>query len=185
MFFARKHQSCYIFDRILGSIDHPYPDNCLHTPMSADMHPEINIPAQRPQWAEEVPVVVPKLDRLQKVSMSIDPGSGIVAFQMRGMPGKIHVYYEGNRLGAQNLNSFEDRVMHAYGRMTKSYPTIAQAMMDLQDFDIIGTYSNGQLDIDADHPALKAWVAGDSRLEGRIEAQQAHAWRPSKKVAPR
>ena len=91
------------------------------------------IPVGRPQWGDEAAVVVPKLESQQRVAAMIDPGSGIVACAIPSEPGRLLVYYEGNRMGACNMNTLEDRTLNAYGRMAKSYPTVAMAMLDAID----------------------------------------------------
>lgn len=132
------------------------------------------IPHKRPQWGDEAAVVVPKLDRQQYVAIMIDPGSGIVACAMANMPDKLLVYYEGNRMGACNMNTLEDRTMNAYGRMAKNYPTVAMAMMDASDFEVIGRISPDGFDVDVSNPSLKAWVAHQPEL---LESPP-KAWRP-------
>lgn len=132
------------------------------------------IPVGRPQWGDEAAVVVPKLESQQRVAAMIDPGSGIVACAIPSNPDKLLVYYEGNRMGACNMNTLEDRTLNAYGRMAKSYPTVAMAMLDANDFEAIGTISPNHFDIDVSSPNLKAWVAHEPQL---LESPQ-KAWRP-------
>ena len=134
--------------------------------MSFDATPGVAnpVPPQRPAWGEEAAVVVPKAERAQWVAAMIDPGSGIAGCGVPGLPDKLLVYYEGNRLGASNLNTLEERTLHAYGRMTKKYPTVAMAMMDRNDFEVIGTISPDRFEVDMKSTALQAWVNHDPKL---------------------
>lgn len=51
-------------------------------------------------------------------------GSGIVSLPCPPPPW-LKVYFEGNLYGAENLKSFEQRVMHAAQRCVHGYPTVA------------------------------------------------------------
>lgn len=118
-----------------------------------------DIPTARPAWGDEATIVVPKIEHQQRVAGSIDPASGIVAFRVHNAADKLIVYYEGNRFNSSSMSELEDRVMNAYGRMSKTYPTIAMAMMDASDFEVVGTVEPNRVQIDHDHPAVQAWVA--------------------------
>jgi hypothetical protein len=48
-------------------------------------------------------------------------GSAIVG--QPSAPGRIRIYYEGNVVGAVNLDRFRDRVVQAAARMLHNYPT--------------------------------------------------------------
>lgn len=118
-----------------------------------------DIPNTRPAWGDEAAIVVPKIEQQLRVSGSIDPASGIVAFRVHNAPHKLIVYYEGNQFHTSSMAKLEDRVMNAYGRMSKKYPTIAMSMMDASDFEVVGTVQPDRVQIDHDHPALQTWVA--------------------------
>lgn len=62
---------------------------------------------------------------------TIDPQSGIVA-AVRG--DQVDVYYEGNRMGAENLSLYAQRVTNAAGRLFKRYPTVARSVYSLAEF---------------------------------------------------
>lgn len=62
---------------------------------------------------------------------TIDPRSGIVAAR-RGE--QVEVYFEGNRLGAENLRLYAQRVTNAAGRLFQRYPTVARAVYSLAEF---------------------------------------------------
>lgn len=61
----------------------------------------------------------------------IDQRSGVVA-KRKG--DQVAVYYEGNRMGADNLNRYAERVTNAAGRLFKRYPTVARSAYSLSDF---------------------------------------------------
>ena len=46
----------------------------------------------------------------------------------------VHVSYEGNLYKAENLEKWEQRVMHAADRLASGYPTIARCTMPLEQF---------------------------------------------------
>lgn len=125
---------------------------------------ELPVPRIRPQWGERAAVVVPKLAHQREVAMSIEPGSGIVAFQMPGAADRFIVYYEGNLSGASNLATFEDRAMNAYGRMAKSYPTVAMSALKRDLFEVIGHIAPNEFEINRGSAALEAWTAHDPAL---------------------
>jgi hypothetical protein len=123
-----------------------------------------DIPEVRPQWGEPAAVVVPKPEFAQLVSASIDPGSAIVAFRHSASDDRLIVYYESNRLGASNLNTLQERALHAYGRMAKKYPTIAMSSMEANMFEVVGSIDPDRFEIDKTHPAVQAWVAHEPNL---------------------
>jgi len=67
-------------------------------------------------------------------------GSGIVGGVYGINPGKLHVYFEGNIHGAGNINTFEDKLFHAWGRMDQRYPTTAQMVVDDHDVLHVGAF---------------------------------------------
>jgi hypothetical protein len=64
-------------------------------------------------------------------------GSGIVG-SPHG-PG-IRIDYEGNRHGASNIETWEDKVLHAAGRHVKHYPTSARAYVTEENLIEVGVF---------------------------------------------
>lgn len=125
-------------------------------------------PAERPQWGEPAAVIVPKLQCQERIGATIKPGSAIVAYRLLSDLSLVQTYYEGNMLGASNLNSFEERALTAYGRMSHSYPTRASMQLSKDDFEVVGEITPEGMDIDRSHPALQAWMQRDPSLEGLL-----------------
>jgi hypothetical protein len=67
------------------------------------------------------------------------PGSGIVAASVEH--DQVKVYYEGNKYGAEAMQDYAKRVLHAAGRLDKHYPTIAFGVWATADFDVVGTFT--------------------------------------------
>src|SRR4051794_30288960 len=86
----------------------------------------------------------------------IDSGSGVVAATPHGgltrpadyyeklRQSDVLAYYEGNRYGVANMQKFEERVLHAAGRLDKHYPTIARGSFSMADFDVVGTFTHSE-----------------------------------------
>ena len=94
----------------------------------------------------------------------IDKGSGVVAeaasLDMTGLA--FDAYFEGNRYGAANLQTFEQRVESAAGRLRARYPTVARGWFACTDWLIVGTYTYlgdgpGRLHVHQ-QDALDAWL---------------------------
>lgn len=68
----------------------------------------------------------------------IDAGSGVVTADDLSQPFWC-VHFEGNRYRAINLQTFEDRVRQAAGRLVEHYPTVACGVWPAADFEVIGT----------------------------------------------
>jgi len=87
-------------------------------------------------------VLVPKPGTA--ASARIDPGSGIVTlpahWDKRADTDPVLVYFEGNRYGAENMTTFEARVLQAAGRLDKHYPTIAFGAWPRSEFEVVGTF---------------------------------------------
>jgi hypothetical protein len=99
---------------------------------------------------------VPQPDTI--LARMIDPRSGIV-----GRPdghGRINLYYEGNRFGAENVRTYADRCAIAAGRLQENYPTIARSLVDLTNVRRIGTWTpfGVQLDGASGMNALTRWL---------------------------
>jgi hypothetical protein len=111
-------------------------------------------------------VLVPRSD--SRAGLTIDPGSGIVT-ALQPPSGlrrqRIEVYFEGNRYGAENMRRFEERVLHAAGRLDKHYPTIARGVFLADEFVVVGTFTfaedwrTHQLTI-TDPATLETWAPG-------------------------
>jgi hypothetical protein len=82
-------------------------------------------------------ILVPKPDTM--AARRIDRGSGVVA-ELRTDAPQLVVHFEGNRHDAENLRSYDDRVIHAAGRLVTSYPTIACGVFHRNDFLVVGTF---------------------------------------------
>lgn len=74
-------------------------------------------------------------------SQVIARGSGVVCERTAWEAGgKVKAYYEGNLYGSENMVRFEDRVLHASGRLARHYPTVAFGVWDSSDFVAAGTF---------------------------------------------
>lgn len=82
-------------------------------------------------------VLVPKPDT--QPAKWIIPGSGIVTADS-GDDAAVEVYYEGNRYGSSDMQTFEQKVHHAAGRLDAKYPTIARGRWATVDFEPVGVY---------------------------------------------
>lgn len=88
------------------------------------------------------------------VDQDIDPGSGIVGVVHHG---RFFLFYEGNRISAENLVDATDRVLCCFGRAATSYPTSAmRALLPEETGDV---YRVGEVEwpnrITFDSPASK------------------------------
>lgn len=89
----------------------------------------------------------------------VRPGSGMV-----GSPhpnGRVTVDFEGNLYGAENLRTYEERLLHAADRHRTSYPTIARRYIPEDDLILVGTYDTDTKALDVvDEEALRGWRDG-------------------------
>lgn len=95
----------------------------------------------------------------------IDPRSGIVAREPvadEPAPSHVMVWFEGNRLGAENLTRYVERVNNSAGRADQSYPTIAKQLVPREELVNVGRYDlqDGRLEV-TDLAALTAWLEGE------------------------
>jgi len=104
----------------------------------------------------------------------VDAGSGIVAIEDNG---KYCVYYEGNRFGAENLQSVDGRLMIAASRLLWKSPTVASHTLSKVEFELqyitVGTfrYEDYQLEIIPDfRSAWNRWVESYFDKKSRNEA---------------
>lgn len=115
----------------------------------------------RPAYGESVLVLVPKIEQQFKWQPLIKGGSAIVGFQVED--DKYVIYYEGNLYGAENLKSFRERALVAYGRLTQCAPTIAFSCVDVSEFEVAGTMTNKAFEV-THTQALGEWMSRDVSL---------------------
>lgn len=104
-------------------------------------------------------------------------GSAIVGLQLDH--GDIRIYYEGNVIGASNLELYRARAAQAAGRMLHNYPTgyptRAREDVDPRELVEVGTIesSTGRLEITASANELSWWIgpADLADLGFRLEAR--------------
>lgn len=117
----------------------------------------------RPAYGQTALILVPKIQHQQKWSTIIKGGSAIVGYLVNSET--LHAYYEGNIYRASNLNSYEERALCAYGRLTMRYPTIAQVAVPVHEFEVVGSLTSSSFKIHA-NPSSDAWFAmEDSMIE--------------------
>lgn len=100
-------------------------------------------------------VVVPR--RGTEPALVIDAGSGVVCADFLGE--RVLVYFEGNRYGASNLQTFEERVRCAAGRLVQHYPTVARGQFARADFTPVGLLSEAFGLTITDAAAVAAWTS--------------------------
>lgn len=101
-----------------------------------------------------ITIYVPKKN--SRIWATIAKGSGIVGGEGE-VPGMVVIYYEGNLYNAVNLNSYEERVKCAWGRMRTKYPTTAMAMVPAEELIQIGTLDDHDINI-TDQETLRDWL---------------------------
>lgn len=84
-------------------------------------------------------VYIPK--ESSRLTAVIAKGSGIVSCTEEYIPGHVKIFYEGNLYGAENLETFEDKLYIASSRAVANYPTIAKMMVPLDQLVCIGEYN--------------------------------------------
>ena len=106
-------------------------------------------------------ILVPK----DRKGTGIQRGAAIVTpFPLRQMiHGWVHLHFEGNLYGMENLNRFVEKCYHAADRAAASYPTAARSAGPATDYHIVGLFSHAERRIVAiTAPSdLEAWV-GDA-----------------------
>jgi len=87
----------------------------------------------------------------------IYPGSAIVGFDRASR--LCEVYFEGGLYNASYFAAFSDRLLHAAGRCSEPYPTVARLSLPREALQLVGTHDpeTHVLDVD-DREALDAWV---------------------------
>ncbi len=118
------------------------------------------ISPQRPKKGEKVALVVPTLAKQAVWLNHLAPGTAMTAFLAGDGPDRelAIVYYEGNINGASNIMSFEDRAIHAVGRMIERYPTVALTAAPLSELVIVGSVTYDGIEVQ-ECPALSAWLS--------------------------
>lgn len=108
---------------------------------------------------EECSILVPTANAQQQYPFV--NGSGLVGVKTDDYG---VIYYEGNLNGCSNLNTIDDRVIVAAGRLMTKYPTVARTghLADEMDelYDIVGTVNlvGGKLTLNVtDREKLDAW----------------------------
>lgn len=91
-------------------------------------------------------------------AMGIKPGSGIVGQPIQD--GKVEIYYEGNLMGASNLQNYAERCYCAAGRMKARYPTVAHMVVDTGAVVRIGSLDlrTGAVNLEVDLQVMATWV---------------------------
>jgi hypothetical protein len=90
-------------------------------------------------------------------------GSAIVGLPLTG--DRIRIYYEGNVIGASNLELYREKAAQAVDRMLHNYPTgyptRARQDVDAREVVEVGTIETrtGRLDITASANELSWWIS--------------------------
>lgn len=79
--------------------------------------------AHKHQHLQSVAIYIPVAG--SRVNLHVEPGSGLVGY-LDPDTLVFSGYMEGNRLGASNLERYEERIQQAAGRLFESYPTVAR-----------------------------------------------------------
>lgn len=90
-------------------------------------------PEQTPGESRQVSVAGIYVPVSAELQAAIEPKSGIVGINKND--GNVLIYYEGNLHGASNLETYEERVKCAAGRMFTRYPT--SAMRNANEADLM------------------------------------------------
>ena len=117
----------------------------------------------------ELPVDAPALLTLyiphpeSRLCMELAQGSAIVGLPLAN--GAIRIYYEGNVIGASNLDMYRARASQAASRILHNYPsgypTRAREDVDPRELVEIGTIESltGRLEITATANELSWWIS--------------------------
>jgi hypothetical protein len=109
------------------------------------------------------------------LSSKLARGSAIVGLPLA--TGEITIYYEGNVIGAENLERYRDKAVQAAGRMLHrypaGYPTRAREVVDSREVVEVGSIDakTFRIDITAGLSDLSWWLAADDLVDlGLIKA---------------
>lgn len=104
----------------------------------------------------QLAIYCPKPD--SPMAKTLKPGSAIVGDPDKITEGRAHIYYEGNVYGAENMRQYTERLLHAGGRLTTKYPTVAQAFIPLDELDEVGVYNtDSKTTLISEPEILLAW----------------------------
>lgn len=91
----------------------------------------------------------------------IDEGAAICGGAERG-DGRVEIDFESNRYGAENMKTYEDKLLHAADRHVTRYPTVARRLVGLSDVIAVGTYDvEGQILYITQEKHLLGWTGED------------------------
>src|ERR1700737_4084631 len=123
----------------------------------------------RPQVATPLRLALYVPHPESKLCTALARGSAIV-----GQPlatGQIRLYYEGNEIGAQNLERYRDQAARAAGRMLHAYPagypTRAREDVDPREVVEVGAIDvkTYRIDISASPSDLSWWIDADDLVD--------------------
>jgi hypothetical protein len=99
--------------------------------------------------------------------LGLAPGSAVVGVARSG---GFHIHFEGNLYGAENLKTWEERVVCAAGRLFRRYPTVAQAYLtDLAGLVAVGVVTDSYEIQLTDTEAVRTYLSL-SRSEASCQA---------------
>jgi len=85
----------------------------------------------------EFDVVVPRAG--SNLHNTLLKGSAIIVARESG-DDHLLVYFEGNKYNACNIKTFEDKCLHAAGRLIEHYPTVARTYVKASEVIKVGRY---------------------------------------------
>lgn len=104
-----------------------------------------------------------------RLSTKLVRGSAIVGLPLA--TGKIRIYYEGNLIGAENLERYRDKAIQAAGRMLHrypaGYPTRAREDVDPREVVEVGAIDakTYQIEISAIPIDLSWWIDSEDLVD--------------------
>lgn len=90
-------------------------------------------------------VLVPRTG-YEKFFAGLHPGSAMVSRPADDQQGTREVFYEGNVYNAPELRRFQDKLLHAAGRLANRYPTIARMTVPAEAVIVVATYDTVRWD---------------------------------------
>lgn len=96
-------------------------------------------------------------------NLGIDAASAIVAAVSQRDKERVLIYYEGGRFGGQEMKRYEVRALHAAGRASVAYPTIAKSSVERDRLIRVGSIDLASRRVtQIDEPALlQAWLGSE------------------------